>query len=46
MNEIVSTCQFRDGVYIFCRNGDIYRMDIDELTGQLMFSKQYELFHP
>jgi len=32
MNKIVSTCQYRDFVFIFCENGDIYRMVVDEYS--------------
>ena len=30
MNKIVSTVQFRDYILIFCENGDIYKMTMDD----------------
>lgn len=44
MNEIVAACQYQDMIIIFTRNGDIYRMWMDHVTGQLTFSKFMELF--
>ncbi len=37
MNRIVSTCQYRDFVFIFCENGDIYRMVVDEYSRKVSF---------
>ncbi len=30
MNKIVSTVQYRDYILIFCENGDIYKMVVDD----------------
>jgi len=30
MNKIVSTVQCRDYILIFCENGDIYKMIVDD----------------
>ena len=46
MNKIVSTVQFRDYILIFCENGDIYKMDVnDNFTWNVTFSRVAE-FRP
>ena len=46
MNRIVSTCQYRDYVLIFCENGDIYKMIIeDTYTWKVTFQRVAE-FRP
>jgi len=32
MNRVVSTVQYRDFILIFCENGDIYKMVVDEIA--------------
>jgi len=32
MNKIVSTVCFHDYILIFCDNGDIYRMIVEDIT--------------
>lgn len=44
MNEIVTAVQFRDSVFVFCRNGNVYRMFYDEITGHINFQLMYEMF--
>ena len=44
MNEIVTAVQFRDHIIIFTRDGTIYRMYVDEVTGKIVISRLMELF--
>lgn len=41
--EIVTAVQFQDHIYIFCRHGQIYKMYIDYMTGQLTFQLEHRL---
>ncbi len=46
MNKIVSTCYYHDYILIFCENGDIYRMIIeDTYTWKVTFQRVAE-FRP
>ena len=45
MNKIVSTCQYRDFVFIFCENGDIYKMIVESSTWKVRFYRVAE-FRP
>ncbi len=46
MNKIVSTVQFRDYILIFCENGDIYKMIVNDFyTWDVSFSRVAE-FRP
>ncbi len=44
MNEIVAACQFEGNLYIFTRNGDVYVMLKDFVTGDIQFRKFSSLF--
>jgi hypothetical protein len=44
VNEIVAAVAFRDGVYIFTRDGTIYLMHYNSLTGDIQFTKMATLF--
>jgi len=44
MNEIVTACQFRDSVFIFCRNGHVYRMYWNEVHSMIQFQLMMEMF--
>jgi len=44
MNEIVAACQFESELYIFTRNGDVYKMYKDHVTGDVRFSRFHALF--
>ena len=37
--EIVAVCQFHDYILIFTRTGDIFKMTVDDMTGNLSWSK-------
>ncbi len=46
MNKIVSTVQYRDYILIFCENGDIYKMVVnDTYTMKMSFARIAE-FRP
>lgn len=44
MDEIVSTVSHEGRIYIFTRDGRIYEMARDSLTGQLLFRLLIDLF--
>ena len=44
MNEIVAAVPVRDSVYIFTRNGDVWKMVIDYISGEVEFRHIAELF--
>lgn len=46
MNKVVSVCQYHDYILIFCENGDIYKMVVDDTyTWKVTFSRIAE-FRP
>jgi hypothetical protein len=44
MNEIVAAVTFRDSVFIFTRDGTIWRMYYDDISGNIIFSKMFDMF--
>ena len=45
MNEIVAAVAFRDSVFIFTRDGSVYRMSYSDFDGHIQFQKMIELFN-
>ena len=44
MNEIVAVCPFEGQVYIFTRNGTVWVMFKDFVTGDIQFQKFSSIF--
>lgn len=46
MNRVVSVCQYRDYILIFCENGDIYKMIMEDTFAWKVTFQRVAEFRP
>lgn len=38
MCEVIAVCKYHDGIYIFCTDGSVYRMDVGDTVFNVKFT--------
>jgi hypothetical protein len=46
MNRVVSVCQYHDFILIFCENGDIYKMVVNDTFAWKATFERFAEFRP